>query len=107
MLANPVAVETDRLDVIDEGENLRGDADLFGELAQGGLAQRLADFHDAARQRIEAGQRRARAPRDEDAPLAEHRDRRRQNRPRGIEPFIHARPQTCWPPLISSSAPWT
>ena len=98
MLTNLGAVENDRFDVIDEGENVRGEADLFGQLARGGLAQSLSDFHHAAGQRVEPGQGRPRAPRDEHAPFAEHRDRGRQNWPRGIEPFIHARPHTYWPP---------
>jgi hypothetical protein len=90
MRAHAVAFAHDRLDVVDEGENVGLDADLFGELARRRLAQRLADFHHAAGQRIDSRHRRARPPCDQHQAVTEHRGRGGQDRPGWVKTVIHA-----------------
>ena len=81
-------VADDRFDMVVEGDDFRLDADFLVKLAQRRLAQRLADFDDAAGQRIEAAQRRPRTPRDERAPLAKDGQRHRKDRTRRIKAVV-------------------
>jgi hypothetical protein len=81
-------VADDRLDMIVESDDLRLEADFLIKLPQRRLAEALADFHDAAGQRIEAAQRRPRATRDERAPLAKDGKRDRKYRARRVKAIV-------------------
>ncbi len=106
MRPDALLIALDLLDMIVEGDDLGAQADFFVKLAKGGLAQGLADLDAAARQRVEALQRRPRAPRDQRPALLEHGQRHGEDRPRRIK-AVALRRHTCWPPLIWISAPCT
>ena len=83
MRAHALALARDRLDMVDEGDEVGLEAGLLGEFAQRRLAQafrRLRRRRRAANRRPASGARARRAI--SDAAVAEHRDRGGQDRPR-------------------------
>ena len=67
-----------RLDMVDEAEEVGFDPDLLAQLAQGRLGERLAGLNEAAGQAVAPRHRRPGPRRDEDAAVAEHRHRGRE-----------------------------
>ena len=100
-------VPFDHLRMIEEADHLGLDADLLAELAQGRLGQGLARLDEPARQAVAPGHGSAPARREEDAPVPQHGDRGGEERAARKEPVRRVPPQTCWPPLMCSSAPFT
>src|SRR5580704_5119434 len=123
-----IAVAVDHLDMVVEADDRGRDADLFVELAQGGLLERFAHFDETAGKREQAFGRRPVARGEQNAPVADDRKGRRKQRMLGIGPLRHVTPsearrrrkkalpptpvldsrrQTYWPPSMCSSAPFT
>jgi hypothetical protein len=91
MRAHAPIIPDDRLDMIVEGQNLGLEADFLAEFSQRRLMQGLADFDDAARQRIEPEQWRTRPARDQHAVRAKDRRRDGKDRARRIEAVVQGR----------------
>src|SRR3954454_7043106 len=65
-----------RLDMVDEAEEVGLDPDLLPQFPQGRVGKRLAGLDEAAGEAVVQRHRRSRPRREEDAPGPEHRDRR-------------------------------
>ena len=87
-----IAVAVDHLDMVVEADDRGRDADLFVELAQGGLLERFAHLDETAGKREQAFGRRPVARGEQDAPVADDRKGRRKQRMLGIGPPRHVTP---------------
>ena len=80
----PALVARDEFTVTRKRDRLDGDAGFLRDLAHDRLMQGFARFHDAARQRVEAGARALGAPRDQNMAVADDGGAHREIRPLGI-----------------------